>query len=112
MNKTLLRYFEENLARISNSDKSRALLFYCQSDCWMAWNALKRAAESPYSQLYRYPERTDGWTEWDTPDEPATPVTVDIRPPSRESPRAPTHYCLLELRAMRPSMPKTVLLGL
>lgn len=87
---TLLRYFEENLARISNSDKSRALLFYCQSDCWMAWNAVKRAAELGYSQLYWYPEGTDGWTDWDNPVEPATPVPVDISPVSSKSQGART----------------------
>ncbi len=83
---TLLRYFDENLARISNGDKSRALLFYCQSDCWMAWNAVKRAAELGYSQLYWYPEGTDGWTDWDNPIEPATPVPVTIRPAQAEAP--------------------------
>lgn len=86
LNTTLLRYFEENLSRISNGDKSRALLFYCQSDCWMAWNAVKRAAELGYSQLYWYPEGTDGWTDWDNPIEPATPVPVTIRPAQVEAP--------------------------
>jgi PQQ-dependent catabolism-associated CXXCW motif protein len=86
LNATLSHYFEANLARISNGDKSRALLFYCQSDCWMAWNAVKRAAELGYSKLYWYPEGTDGWTDWDNPIEPSTPVPVTIRPAQADAP--------------------------
>ncbi len=80
LNDTLTRYFQENLARISDGDKSRAMLFYCQSDCWMAWNAIRRASELGYTQLYWYPEGTDGWADWDNPIEPSQPVTVTIKP--------------------------------
>lgn len=75
---TLKRYFEQNLDLLSGGDKSKPLLFYCQSDCWMAWNAVKRASALGYQNLYWYPDGTDGWREWDNPVEPATPIPVDV----------------------------------
>ena len=75
---TLDRYFIENLTSLTSGDKSKPLLFYCQSDCWMAWNAVKRASSLGYPNLYWYPEGTDGWGDWDNPVEPAKPVPVEI----------------------------------
>ena len=39
------------------------LLFYCLKDCWMSWNAAKRAIALGYRHVYWFPEGTDGWTE-------------------------------------------------
>lgn len=55
------RYFENGLARASSGDKRKPLLFYCLADCWMSWNAAKRALSIGYSNVYWYPEGTDGW---------------------------------------------------
>jgi PQQ-dependent catabolism-associated CXXCW motif protein len=57
-------YFKDNLERLTAGDKSRAIIFYCVSDCWMSWNATKRAASLGYSSLYWFPEGTDGWRDW------------------------------------------------
>ncbi len=56
------RYFQENLTRLTKGDKSAAILIYCLADCWMSWNAAKRALTYGYSKVYWYPEGTDGWT--------------------------------------------------
>ncbi len=74
----LERYFAQNLSSLSGGDKSKPLLFYCQSDCWMAWNAVKRASSLGYRTLYWYPDGTDGWGDWDNPIELAKPVPVRI----------------------------------
>jgi len=58
------RYFAENLARLTNGDVSRAIIFYCKADCWMAWNAVRRAAALGYQNIYWLSEGTDGWTDW------------------------------------------------
>ena len=39
----MLRYFEEGLIKATAADKDRPLVFYCLKDCWMSWNAAKRA---------------------------------------------------------------------
>ncbi|WP_159726506.1 PQQ-dependent catabolism-associated CXXCW motif protein [Methylosinus sp. Ce-a6] len=56
-----LRYLEKGLARATAGDKSRPLVFYCLADCWMSWNAAKRALSLGYSRVSWYPPGTDGW---------------------------------------------------
>lgn len=70
------RYFRDGLQRLTGGDMSRAIVVYCQSDCWMAWNAVKRASSYGYSRLYWYPEGTDGWRDNDRAVVSARPVPV------------------------------------
>lgn len=72
----LASYFQGNLERLTGGDKDRVLILYCQSDCWMGWNAIKRAAEIGYRQLYWYADGTDGWRDFDRPFEAAVPVPL------------------------------------
>lgn len=60
----LAGYFAGHLERLTSNDKARPLILFCQSDCWMAWNAVQRAAKLGYTQVYWFPEGTDGWVEW------------------------------------------------
>jgi quinoprotein dehydrogenase-associated probable ABC transporter substrate-binding protein/PQQ-dependent catabolism-associated CXXCW motif protein len=69
-------YFENNLERLTDGDRSRRLVFYCQADCWMSWNAAKRAVQSGYGNVVWYPEGTDGWAAAGLPLEPAEPVPM------------------------------------
>jgi len=57
----MAQFFQQNLERLSKGDKTQPLLFYCQKDCWMSWNAAKRALELGYSSVSWYPLGTDGW---------------------------------------------------
>lgn len=59
----MMAYFESNLARLTDGNKERPLVFYCVVDCWMSWNAVKRADDFGYHNLYWYPEGSDGWDE-------------------------------------------------
>lgn len=58
-------YFASELAKLSHGDKDRKLVFFCMADCWMSWNAVKRAAELGYTQVYWFADGTDGWNEAD-----------------------------------------------
>ncbi|TQV83107.1 PQQ-dependent catabolism-associated CXXCW motif protein [Denitrobaculum tricleocarpae] len=62
LNPEIESYFQENLARLTKGDKEAGILIYCLADCWMSWNAAKRALTYGYSQVYWYPQGTDGWT--------------------------------------------------
>ena len=73
------RYFRDGLARLTGGDMSRAIVVYCQSDCWMAWNAVKRASSYGYSRLFWYPEGTDGWRDHDRAVVASRPVPVAKR---------------------------------
>lgn len=69
-------YFRDNLERLTAGDRARAIIIFCQSDCWMAWNAVQRAAKWGYSRLYWYRDGIDGWRDWDRPLAAARPVAM------------------------------------
>jgi PQQ-dependent catabolism-associated CXXCW motif protein len=55
--------FQNALVRLTAGDRTRPMVFYCLSRCWMSWNAAKRAGAYGYSSVYWYPDGTDGWAE-------------------------------------------------
>jgi PQQ-dependent catabolism-associated CXXCW motif protein len=60
-------YLRDGLARASAGRRDALLVIYCQADCWMSWNAAKRALSYGYSNVVWYPEGTDGWELEDLP---------------------------------------------
>src|SRR5262249_48316346 len=67
-------YFRAGLERATGSDRNRLVVIYCLRDCWMSWNAAKRALALGYRNVAWYPDGTDGWQEAELPLESATPV--------------------------------------
>ena len=62
-------YFKAGLKKVTGGDPDHPVLFFCLADCWMSWNAAKRALEYGYTQVYWYPDGTDGWEFEDWPTE-------------------------------------------
>ena len=60
-------YLRRGLARAPAGNNATLLVIYCQADCWMSWNAAKRALSYGYSNVAWYPEGTDGWQRADLP---------------------------------------------
>ncbi len=56
-------YFKSRLARLSGGDISKRLVFFCQRNCWMSWNAAKRAIAWGYRGVVWFPDGTDGWLD-------------------------------------------------
>jgi len=54
-------YFRDHLEAATRGQRDTAIVFYCLADCWMSWNAAKRAAVWGYTRVYWYPDGTDGW---------------------------------------------------
>lgn len=54
-------YFAGNLKKLTGGDPTQPLVFYCRSDCWLSWNAVKRAATLGYKSLYWYRDGLDAW---------------------------------------------------
>lgn len=67
------QYFSRHLQRLSGGDRQRAIVFYCRSDCWLSWNAVKRATALGYSRLYWYRDGLDAWEGAGLPVVAATP---------------------------------------
>ncbi|MBX2868061.1 MAG: hypothetical protein KTR18_05275 [Acidiferrobacterales bacterium] len=76
----MMDYFQRNMSRWTGGDLDRPVLFYCTADCWMSWNAVKRAGEElGYTDVYWYPHGIDGWKEVNLALELATPIPfVDV----------------------------------
>jgi PQQ-dependent catabolism-associated CXXCW motif protein len=60
-------YLRNGLAGASGGNNAKLLVIYCLADCWMSWNAAKRALSYGYSNVAWYPEGTDGWQHADLP---------------------------------------------
>jgi rhodanese-related sulfurtransferase len=54
-------YFRQGLARASGGNNATLLVIYCQENCWMSWNAAKRALSYGYTNVAWFPEGTEGW---------------------------------------------------
>ena len=68
-------YFEHGLEQATGGKRDRLIVFYCLQNCWMSWNAAKRALTLGYTRVGWYPEGTDGWAADGLPLELRTPVT-------------------------------------
>ena len=80
---TTENYLRQGLDHAAGGNKARLLVIYCLADCWMSWNAAKRAQSYGYSNVAWYPEGTDGWRRADLP-------VAESRPELREEEGAPS----------------------
>lgn len=67
------KYFEHGLHEATAGDRARLIVFYCQANCWMSWNAAKRATTLGYTRVAWFPDGTDGWA--------ADHLPLELRPP-------------------------------
>ena len=54
--------FRKVLDQATRGDRTAGLVFYCLADCWMSWNATRRALEWGYQGAKWYRDGTDGWS--------------------------------------------------
>ena len=73
---TISAYFRDNLVRLTGGDRMAKLVMFCRSDCWMSWNAAKRAAEWGYGAVYWFAEGVDDWVQAGLPLVNADPTPV------------------------------------
>lgn len=78
-------YLRKGLAGASGGNRAKLLVIYCLTDCWMSWNAAKRALSYGYSNVAWYPEGTDGWQRADLPlaDSQPEPRASEEKSPAR-----------------------------
>jgi PQQ-dependent catabolism-associated CXXCW motif protein len=67
-------YLRNGLAQASGGEQTKMLVFYCQKDCWMSWNAAKRALGFGYRNVAWFPDGTDGWQDAGLPLADAQPA--------------------------------------
>ena len=66
-------WFRERLAVATSGNRSVPVVFYCLSQCWMSWNATKRAISYGYKNAIWFPEGADGWEKAGGPVQTAQP---------------------------------------
>lgn len=60
--KAVENYFHAGLRGATGDDANATIVFYCKRDCWMSWNAARRALELGFVKVDWYPEGADGWS--------------------------------------------------
>lgn len=51
----------DGLARVTDGDLAAPLVVFCRPDCWMGWNAARRAVALGYRSVHWFPGGTDDW---------------------------------------------------
>lgn len=77
IHETTHAYFKAGLVEATDGDLNHPVLFFCLAECWMSWNAAKRALEYGYTRVLWYPEGTDGWAFEDFPTEKTKRFELD-----------------------------------
>lgn len=70
-------YLRKGLERITKGDHAKWVVFYCLKNCWMSWNAAKRALTMNYKNIAWYPDGTDGWQAAGLPLAKAKPADLE-----------------------------------
>lgn len=74
LSKEWMAYCVKNLEQATANNKAHPIVFYCRSDCWLGWNAAKRAHALGYNNLYWLRDGTEGWEQAGLPLEKSLPV--------------------------------------
>lgn len=61
------QYFNQRLETLTGADKARPVVFFCLRNCWMSWNAAKRALALGYTDVTWFPDGVDAWRELELP---------------------------------------------
>lgn len=54
-------YFRSHLQKATEGNFDHPVVFYCRIDCWMSWNAGKRALEFGYTEVYWFADGIEDW---------------------------------------------------
>ena len=68
--------FYTALDRLTGDDRAAPLVFFCKADCWMSWNAARRAILRGHSRVGWFPGGTDDWLAFHGTLEPVHPFAV------------------------------------
>lgn len=78
LNPTVELYYRQQLIRLTQKNKAKTIIIYCNVDCWMAWNAAKRANEWGYTSVKWFREGVDGWIEQGLQLQEAEPINLPV----------------------------------
>ena len=53
--------FSAQLAQGTAHEMAHPIVIYCHKNCWLSWNAAKRAIGYGYRRVFWYPDGMEGW---------------------------------------------------
>lgn len=53
--------FEAALSHATGADRAKPLVIFCRPDCWLSWNAARRAVSLGYRAVHWFPGGTQEW---------------------------------------------------
>lgn len=62
----------QRLRDVTRGDPDRLVVFFCLADCWMSWNAARRAGSMGVHAAW-FPEGVDGWQALGLPTQDTVP---------------------------------------
>jgi len=68
------KLYREHLALGTDNDPAHRLVIYCHRNCWLSWNAAKRAISYGYRNVYWFPDGMEGWRAAGLPTANADPL--------------------------------------
>lgn len=54
-------FYRDRLERATAGNVEAPLIVYCHANCWLSWNAAKRAIGYGYRRVFWFPEGIEGW---------------------------------------------------
>ena len=73
---TVTARLRQRLDEVTQGDPARLVVFYCLADCWMSWNAARRAAAMGFHAGW-FPEGVDGWKAAGLPTQDVLPEELE-----------------------------------
>jgi PQQ-dependent catabolism-associated CXXCW motif protein len=73
-------WFRARLSAVTGGEQGKTIAFYCKTDCWMSWNAAKRAIGYGYRNVLWFPGGAEAWQAAGYRLDPATPEDVPLGP--------------------------------
>ncbi len=67
---------QQRLNELTRDDPARVVVFFCLANCWMSWNAARRAAEMGFHAAW-FPEGVDGWQAAGLPTQDIVPEALE-----------------------------------
>jgi PQQ-dependent catabolism-associated CXXCW motif protein len=74
INPSVDKLFRECLAQRTENDLAHRLVIYCHRNCWLSWNAAKRAISYGYRNVFWFPDGMEGWRAAGLPTATAEPL--------------------------------------
>jgi PQQ-dependent catabolism-associated CXXCW motif protein len=85
-------FYRDRLQRATAGNVEAPLIVYCHANCWLSWNAAKRAIGYGYRRVFWFPEGIEGWTAAGRQTQvaaPQGPAAQETPLPSGETPAPP-----------------------